>query len=280
MTKLLHAEFSRLIKTKLFWLGLLVMITVPLYGVGVRYYDFYIAQEAVWETADGLWFVGGMYIAVVVSVFVSLFIGTEFSDGTIRNKLTVGHSRGNIYLSNLITCTCVSLFYHIAYIAVLFGAGSLLLKSWETPMKTLAIMTALSLAAVVASSAVFTMLAMLIHNRSAGAVTAMLIAMVMLIGAMTVYSMLNAPEYIENAFHMNADGELVQSDPIPNPKYLTGTKREVYQHLLNTIPTGQLLRFGNLEYTDDMRYLPLYALAVSAICTAAGFFLFRRKDIR
>ena len=90
MTKLLHAEFSRLIKTKLFWLGLLVMITVPLYGVGVRYYDFYIAQEAVWETADGLWFVGGMYIAVVVSVFVSLFIGTEFSDGTIRNKLTVG----------------------------------------------------------------------------------------------------------------------------------------------------------------------------------------------
>ena len=280
MTKLLHAEFSRLIKTKLFWLGLLVMITVPLYGVGVRYYDFYIAQEAVWETADGLWFVGGMYIAVVVSVFVSLFIGTEFSDGTIRNKLTVGHSRGNIYLSNLITCTCVSLFYHIAYIAVWFGAGSLLLKSWETPMKTLAIMTALSLAAVVAASAVFTMLAMLIHNRSAGAVTAMLVAMAMLIGAMTVYSMLNAPEYIENAFQLSVDGEIVPSDPIPNPKYLTGVEREVYQHLLNTIPTGQLLRFGNLEYTDDMRYLPLYALAVSAICTAAGFFLFRRKDIR
>ena len=280
MTKLLHAEFTRLIKNKIFWLGLLVMVGVPLYGVGVRYHDYAVASEYVWETADGLWFVGGIYIAVILSVFISLFIGTEFNDGTIRNKLTVGHSRNEIYLSNLITCTCVSLFYHIIYIAVLFGAGSLLLKSWETPMKVLAIMTALSLAAVVAVSSVYTMLAMLIHNRSAGAVTAMLVAMAMLIGAMTVYSMLNAPEYIENAFQLSVDGEIVPSDPIPNPKYLTGVEREVYQHLLNTIPTGQLLRFGNLEYTDDMRYLPLYALAVSAICTAVGFFLFRRKDIR
>ena len=280
MTKLLHAEFSRLIKTKLFWLGTLVMVGLPLYAVGVRYHDLQAAPDFAWETADGLWFIGGIYLGIVLSVFVSLFLGTEFNDGTIRNKLTVGHTRGEIYFTNQIVCTAVSLFYHIVYIAVLYAFGSLLLKSWETPMKILAVMTLLSLTAVAALSAVFTMLAMLIHSRSAGAVTAMLVAMAMLIGAMTVYSMLNAPEYIENAFQLSIDGELVQSDPIPNPKYLTGTKREVYQHLLNTIPTGQLLRFGNLEYTDDMRYLPLYALAVSAICTAAGFFLFRRKDIR
>ena len=88
MTKLLHAEFFRLIKNKLFWLGLLVMVGVPLYGVGVRYYDYAVALEYIWETADGLWFVGGIYLGIVLSVFVSLFIGTEFSDGTIRNKLT------------------------------------------------------------------------------------------------------------------------------------------------------------------------------------------------
>ncbi len=280
MSKLLHAEFSRLIKNKLFWLGTLVMVGLPLYAVGVRYHDLQTAPDFAWETADGLWFVGGIYLGIVLSVFVSLFIGTEFNDGTIRNKLTVGHSRGNIYLSNLITCTCVSLFYHIVYIAVLFGAGSLLLKTWETPMKTLAIMTALSLAAVVAASAVFTMLAMLIHNRSAGAVTAMLVAMAMLIGAMTVYSMLNAPEYIENAFQLSVDGEIVPSDPIPNPKYLTGVKRDVYRHILNLIPTGQMLRFGSLAYSDDMLYLPLYAVGVAVVCTLGGLLVFRRKDIR
>ena len=280
MSKLLHAEFSRLIKNKLFWFGLFVMIAVPLYGVGVRYYDYTVAQEYIWETADGLWFVGGIYLGIVLSVFVSLFIGTEFSDGTIRNKLTVGHSRGNIYLSNLITCTCVSLFYHIVYIAVLFGAGSLLLKSWETPMKNLAIMTVLSLAAVVAASAVFTMLAMLIHSRSAGAVTAMLVAMGMLIVTMTVNAILSAPEFIDNAFHMTDVGEVVKSDPIPNPRYVTGFEREMYQHILNLIPTGQMAQFGNMDYTSDMAYLPLYAVVVAVICTVEGLAAFRRKDIR
>ena len=280
MSKLLHAEFFRLIKNKIFWLGLLVMIAVPLYGVGVRYYDYTIALEYIWETADGLWFVGGIYLGIVLSVFVSLFIGTEFNDGTIRNKLTVGHTRGEIYFTNQIICTAVSLFYHIIYIAVLYASGSLLLKSWETPLKVLAVMTLLSLTAIVALSAVFTMFAMLIHNRSAGAVTAMLVAMAMLIAEITILNMLQAPVYIENNFVLSINGELVQGDPIPNPKYLTGAKREAYQHLLNIIPTGQLLQFGNLEYTDDMLYLPLYAVGVTVVCTLIGLVVFRRKDIR
>ena len=280
MSKLLHAEFSRLIKNRIFWLGLLIMTGVPLYGVGVRYYDYAIAHEPTWETADGLWFVGGMYLAVVLSVLVSLFIGTEFSDGTIRNKLIVGHIRSAIYFSNLLLCTAVSLLYHTVYIAVLFGSGSLLLKTWETPMKDLAVMTALSLVTVIALSAVFTMLAMLIHNRSIGGVTAMLVAMAMLIGAMTVYARLNEPEFIEDTFQMSVDGEIVPGDPIPNPQFLTGVKRDVYQHILNLIPTGQMLRFGSLEYSADLLYLPLYAVIVAVICTGIGLMIFRRKDIK
>ena len=280
MIKLLHAEFSRLIKNKLFWLGLLVMVAVPLYAVGVRYYDYVIAPETVWETADGLWFVGGIYMAVILSVFVGLFIGTEFAEGTIRNKLIVGHTRSAIYVSNLITCSAAALFYHLVYIAVLFGAGSLLLKSWETPLRTLAILTVLSLASVIALSALFTMLAMLIPSRSAGAVTAMLVAMVMLIVAMTLFARLNAREYLDHVFRLNEVGEYVQSDPIPNPRFLFGFKREVYQHALNLIPIGQMLQFGNLNYVSQMCFLPLYAVGVAVVCTVAGLVIFQKKDIR
>lgn len=280
MIKLLHADFSRIIKNKLFWLCLLVMVGIPLYAVGVRYYDYAIAPETAWETADGLWFVGGTYVAVIQSVFISLFIGAEFSEGTIRNKLTVGHTRSAIYFSNLITCSAVSLFYHLIYIVVLFGAGSFLLKSWNTPVKTLMILTALSLMTVIALSAIFTMLAMLIHNRSIGAVTAMLVAMAMLIASMTIVSMLSAREYIDNAFVMNEVGEFVKSDPIPNPRYLTGVKREVYQHILNLIPVGQMIQFGNLQDIPQMYFLPLYSIIVVIICTGVGLVIFQRKNIR
>lgn len=280
MNKLLHADFTRLMKNKLFWIGLLVMVGMPLYAVGVRYYDYVVAPETVWETADGLWFVGGVYLAVILSVLISLFIGTEFSEGTIRNKLTVGHTRSTIYFSKLFICAGVALFYHIVFITVLFGAGTLLLKAWDTPLKTLLLLTALSLVTVIALAAIFTMLAMLIHSRSTGAVAAMLIAMVMLISAMTLFSMLTAPEYIENAYEMNEAGEIVKSDPIPNPRYLTGSKRVVYQHILNLVPVGQMLQFGNLQLTSQMYYFPLYAILVAVVCTAVGLALFKRKDIR
>lgn len=280
MIRLLYAQVSRLMKNKLFWLGLLVMVGVPLYAVGVRYYDSVIAPETAWETADGLWFVGGIYMAVVLSVFVSLFIGTEFAEGTIRNKLIVGHTRSAIYVSNLITCSAVALFYHLVYIAVLFGAGSLLLKSWETPLRTLAILTVLSLAAVIALAALFTMLAMLISSRSAGAVTAMLVAMTMLIMAMSLFNRLNAQEYLDHVFALNEVGEYVKSDPIPNPKFLTGFKRDVYQHLLNLIPIGQMLQFGNLHYVTQMYFLPLYSIFLAVVCTIVGIVLFQKKNIR
>lgn len=280
MTKLLHADFSRLLKSRVFWLGMAVMIGLPLCAVCVRYHDLLTAPEYVWETADGLWFIGGIYIAVLLSVFISIWTGTDYNDGTIRNKLTIGHTRCAIYCSNLITCTAASLLYHIVYIAVLWASASVLLHPFQTPVNVLLIMTVLSFASVIAMSAVFTMLAMLIHNRSAGAVTAMLLALLMLIGSVTLYSMLNAPEYIENAYEMTVNGEIVKSDPIPNPRYLTGVKREVYQHVFRLIPVGQMLWLGELAYTADMLYLPLYAAAAAVVCTAVGLVIFRRKDIR
>jgi len=47
-----------------------------------------------------------LYISAVV---VSIFVGSEYSMGTLRNPLTRGHSRTKIYLSKLIVTTLASL---------------------------------------------------------------------------------------------------------------------------------------------------------------------------
>ena len=58
----------------------------------MRKYDF----EFTLETA---FFQFAMLMGVVTAVVVSMNVGTEYGDGTIRNKLVLGLSRTQIYLS-------------------------------------------------------------------------------------------------------------------------------------------------------------------------------------
>ena len=41
---------------------------------------------------------------IVYAVFVAFFVGKEYSNGTIRNKLIHGNTRNQVYFAYLITC--------------------------------------------------------------------------------------------------------------------------------------------------------------------------------
>lgn len=85
-----------------------------------------IASEACEEVVlDGCLFEGLPLMGLVSAIFTSLFIGSEYSDGTIRNKLVVGHSRMRIYLANLIVCSIASILISLAYTAGVFVIGNM-----------------------------------------------------------------------------------------------------------------------------------------------------------
>ena len=48
-------------------------------------------------TLDALFFNFMTWIGIVMAVFIGLFQGTEYGDGTIRNKLIIGLPRKEIY---------------------------------------------------------------------------------------------------------------------------------------------------------------------------------------
>ena len=281
MRKLLSANFVRLRKSRVFWLGIGVMCGLGIVAVIMRYRDILEDPNYAYTTADGFWFLSGLYISVALSVVLSFWIGTEYRDGTMRNKLTVGHTRGEIYAANWLTCTISSLMIHIGYIFTVAIFATLLLEPFATPALVLVISTLVSLLTVVAMSSIFVMIAMLVSSKSTSVVISMMIALVMFLGSITVYNRLSAPEYYESNFQMSVNGEIMQGEPIPNPKYLRGTAREIYQFIQDFQPAGQMMQFVEEDnFPDHIERFPVYSLLLTAITTGIGYVLFRRKDIK
>lgn len=100
MRKLLRANFTRLIKNKLFWI---LMALEFVMGAGLPVLHYLDNQNANGEwTLDACIFSYAMFVPILLSALAALFIGSEYSDGTMRNKLIVGHRRSNIYMADLI----------------------------------------------------------------------------------------------------------------------------------------------------------------------------------
>ena len=53
----------------------------------------------------------------------SFFIGQEYSDGTIHNKIISGKKRTDIYLANFVTCTLVSVILCCGFFLMYLLAG-------------------------------------------------------------------------------------------------------------------------------------------------------------
>ena len=136
MNKLLTANFFRMFKNKLFWAGILFMAAVGI-GFPLVNYNTMIKNDYPLYL-DSTFFMGAAFIGVVLSIFCSLFLGTEYSDGMIRNKMIAGQKRTVIYLANLFTCILAGILMCGVCLVVGLCAGLPLLGSfqneWNVPV--------------------------------------------------------------------------------------------------------------------------------------------------
>ena len=75
------------------------------------------------------------------------------------------------------------------------------------------------------------------------------------------------------------DGQIVTLPAKPNPSYVRGMKRAVYQ-LLYDLPGCQTVQLASTVDTGAPLRLPLWSLASAVLSTGAGILLFRRKDLK
>lgn len=278
MNKLLNAGFTRLWKNKCFWLGILGFPIFIIYGL-ISNYNFMTQHSLIAHyTLDNFLFLFFTSIGLFTSVFSALFLGTEYSDGTMRNKLAVGHDRTAVYLSSLIVCFVSSLLVCAVNVLITFALGVPLFGMPEMPASAVLMGYGFGILMVAALSALFTLLAMLITNKPVTAVVCTVGFFALFFISAIIFSRLDAPQMIEG-YTMTTGGEIVTTTS-PNPRYLEGAARKTFELLEDLIPTGASLR---LSY-DGCLPRPLQAslclLFVTVACTVAGLVVFRKKDLK
>ena len=281
MKNLFPATFARLFKGKLFWIGMLAMGGFGAVATIARARDAYVLQDMGYDTPDGLLFIGLTYFLITAAVFDSLFIGAEHADGTWRNKLIVGQGKVQIYLTYLTVTTAATLLMHLVYIGVVLGLSASLLNPFLTPIRVNVVFFFCSLATVVAMNALMVTLCMLVQNRVFVAVGAMLLAIGLMMGGMTIYQMLCAPEFLSGP-PSTVNGVLMPSpEPMPNPKYLTGAKRAFFQFLHEFLPGGQAVTIGMTgELPTNVWRLPVFSALLTLLSTLGGAWGFCRRDLK
>lgn len=286
MRKLLGANFLRLWRNKAFWVSLAVCVVLGVVSalgefrfqmsIGVNPRAPEVAASL--PILEGQFFAYASFIGILAAAFIPLFFGTEHSEGTLRNKIVVGHSRTAVYLANLLTGFAVSLGCVAGYMLSCLAVGVPLLGWFVKPAALLFAAAGGSVVMLAAFCAIFNFVAMNCSKKSSAVLLCLLGTFIALIVAAVCYNLLEEPEFV-SGYELSVAGQIVQSEPTPNPLYLTGTKRAACQFLLDLLPTGQSIQFCSLQFGSPVWLMGLSA-AVTAVFTAAGAALFQRKDLK
>ena len=278
MTKLLSAGFYRLFKSRVFWIMLAICVLIQ---VLVCVDNFRYEQERPDNPVilDDIVFSIVPAIGFISSALISLLLGEEYSDGVVRNKLTVGHRRIHIYLSNLIVCTVGSFLTLVA----LFLSGGLLgfalFGGFTYETGTLLWLFLCSFLLTAALSAINVLVAMACQNKAMAVVVSLGLVLVMLFAGSYLDSFLDEPEMQYGAMVMDENGVMEFVDPVPNPRYVSGMTRTVMAYAEDIIPMGQAVQINNLELERSARW-PLFSAAVFTAVSALGYAIFKKKDIK
>ena len=278
MRNLLCSSFLRLWKSWVFWTGMLFMAGVSLLSISTIYREMQEIGDY-FPHADNYLFSLALFLPILAAVFFGLFVGTEYSEGTIRNKIAAGHPRWAIYLSNLAVCGAAVSLMHLTAMAAVAAVGFPLIGNLEQTPQALLFLTALSLVTVLALCGIFLLLTMLIPRKALAAVVALLLAFSMLMVSMSVENSLSQPEFYPGYTIAEDGAHIPTGEQLPNPRYVSGTKRTVYLFLNDFLPSGQMLQIGKQELSSPVR-LPLYSLAILAGTTVCGVAVFRRMDLK
>lgn len=288
MYKLLNASFSRLRKNKIF-LGLVILTIIIAAFMLISEYLDKVKYSSVFgissNTTDILLTNFINIIGFFIAIFTSLFVGAEYSDGTIRNKIVAGHSRKNIYLSNLIVSIIVGLILEFIYLIIISIVAIPLFGSIQMTFSQFAFILLDMIMIIIAYSSIFNFIALICSNITISTVTSLLLILIMFVTDMFLSPTANSTEYIQKNIVMDEQGN-VTYEVVKNEDYPGKLVQTICKTISNFNPVSQAIEISgnkinmNEEDFNNMKVYPLYSLGLIIIITAIGIYLFNIKELK
>ena len=230
MTKLLRAGVRRYTHSIIFWLSFILVVA--------------IAAVCGYETRQ--YYLDDVFISAVLFVNAILFswhIGRENEEGIFRNKVVSGHSKGSIFLSELILSVGVSLIFSIIFALIFF-----LFNTYIIGHASVVVCIKLFLGYLlmnVSLAVILAIIGVLIPRRAIAGIFSMLLVLAFVAVPNTIIGVLNEPEYwtsheYEQVTMVDEEGnEFITEQPkvqIPNENYVDGALRVVLEAVHTASP--------------------------------------------
>lgn len=241
MTKLLRACIRRYTHNTIFWIAAVLTI-----GLGIS-----IAHSTRMTYYDDALVIAQMLIHAVM---ISWVVGKEFKEGIFRNKVIVGHSKGSIFLSELICGVGIAfvLYFLCAAIFVIFNF-------YEVPLLPTSLIVKIFVDYVLLNmclAAIFVTISCLFSQQAIIAIVNIVLVLVMTTGSQRLYAQLSQPQYLEryetvNSEWIDENGNIRYKEVkvegseylVDNPTYVGGVKRDIYETAYKLSPYGHIVEF-------------------------------------
>lgn len=278
MYKLLNAGFYRLRKNKIFW-GIIVITLCMGY--------FCLKLKGAGSGIDLLLLDNLVTIGLFISIFTSLFVGLEYANGTIRNKIVVGHSRIKIYLSNLIISITVGILIEFVYMLFVTIIGLPILGGLQMPISQFIKILLNIVMIIVTYSSIFNCITLLCNDITMSTVIGIILILAMFVADGALSQTANAEKY---RYQITSDENGVITKEIIgiDQNYPGETKKKIAQFIKYIMPTGQANQIG-LNVSNQIRFqeeavdttnLLWYSIGTATIINVMGIYFFSKKELK
>lgn len=241
MTKLLRACIRRYTHNSLFWIAAILTLGI---AVCVSFSARYTFYDDAMVSAQ----------MVIHAIMISWVVGKEFKEGIFRNKAIVGHSKGSIFLAELISGVGIAFVLYLLY-AIIFVA----VNFYEVPLLPASLVVKIFVDYVLLNmclAAIFVTVSCLLSQQTMIVIVNITFVLLMIIGSQRLYAGLSQPQYYElyetkNSEWIDEDGNIRYREEkiegseylVENPTYVGGIRRPVYETLYKLSPYGHVVEF-------------------------------------